>query len=178
MIFMTKSSKSLYIDISRILGLADGQSEEIPLKCEVNDFQLPELLPDDRAKIQGRLKVTKIQNQVLVEIRAITEITIPCSRCLKLITSKNFFQTENTASFSPNDEGILIEKDKINIYPLLRDTILLEIPTRVLCKKNCQGLCPVCGKNRNIIRCCCQQVKNRDNPFYKLKSLIKKKPDG
>ena len=38
---------------------------------------------------------------------------------------------------------------------LLRDDILLELPSKFLCKETCKGLCPKCGKNLNEGDCGC-----------------------
>ena len=38
----------------------------------------------------------------------------------------------------------------------IREAIILSIPIAPLCKKDCAGLCPVCGKNRNKSACKCK----------------------
>jgi len=40
---------------------------------------------------------------------------------------------------------------------LLRDDILLELPSKFLCKDSCKGLCPKCGKNLNEGKCNCTE---------------------
>ena len=52
------------------------------------------------------------------------------------------------------------------------DALLLELPYRFLCSENCQGICPVCGKNRNIAPCTCQEGGERQNPFSALSELL------
>jgi len=39
----------------------------------------------------------------------------------------------------------------------IREQVLLSVPLKVLCRENCLGLCPVCGKNRNTEPCGCAQ---------------------
>ena len=43
------------------------------------------------------------------------------------------------------------------LYALLRDDILLELPTKFLCKPDCKGLCSQCGQNLNLGDCGCNQ---------------------
>ncbi len=52
---------------------------------------------------------------------------------------------------SPEDEPefILPDDGYINLLPLLREYLLLEIPIKPLCSHDCKGLCPVCGVNLN-----------------------------
>ena len=47
-------------------------------------------------------------------------------------------------------EGLLLED-------VLREQILLALPLRVICKEECKGLCPHCGKNLNVEQCSCAE---------------------
>ena len=62
------------------------------------------------------------------------------------------------------------------MLPVLRDTILLSIPLKPLCREECKGLCPVCGKNLNEGEC--EHVKKKeeeiDPRWEKLKALLEK----
>jgi DUF177 domain-containing protein len=45
-------------------------------------------------------------------------------------------------------EGVLLED-------ALREQVLLAVPLKVICRENCKGLCPHCGKNLNVEQCSC-----------------------
>jgi uncharacterized protein len=45
--------------------------------------------------------------------------------------------------------------DEVDLSPLVREALLLSLPTRPLCKEDCAGLCPHCGVNRNTTTCSC-----------------------
>jgi uncharacterized protein len=45
--------------------------------------------------------------------------------------------------------------DEVDLAPLVRETMILALPTRPLCKDDCRGLCPHCGGNRNLGECGC-----------------------
>ena len=47
-------------------------------------------------------------------------------------------------------EGLLLED-------ALREQVLLATPVRALCREDCKGLCPHCGRNLNIEQCNCEQ---------------------
>src|SRR5206468_3309557 len=59
-------------------------------------------------------------------------------------------EEEVEASFDPDnvDEESYSGKE-IDLRPALREQILLSIPPSPLCKEDCKGLCPVCGKDLN-----------------------------
>jgi uncharacterized protein len=46
-------------------------------------------------------------------------------------------------------EGLLLED-------ALREQVLLATPVRALCRDDCKGLCPQCGRNRNLEQCQCE----------------------
>ena len=46
-------------------------------------------------------------------------------------------------------ELILPEDGSINLEPLVREYLLIEMPISPICKNDCLGLCPVCGQNLN-----------------------------
>lgn len=47
------------------------------------------------------------------------------------------------------------EGDEVDLTPLVREQIILALPTVPLCKEECRGLCPRCGANRNLEECGC-----------------------
>lgn len=86
---------------------------------------------------------------------------VPCDRCLKP-TPRSFhkqFTHILTASLNDedNDEFILVEDMHFDLDALLREDILLALPTKVLCKADCKGLCPMCGADRNETACGCKK---------------------
>ncbi|HPG31438.1 MAG TPA: DUF177 domain-containing protein [bacterium] len=53
-------------------------------------------------------------------------------------------------------DTILVENTKkIDLKDRIRESILINLPVSNLCKKNCRGLCPVCGTNLNKKKCGC-----------------------
>ena len=56
---------------------------------------------------------------------------------------------------STEDELYPIADDTIDLGPLVRDAIVLELPMAPLCREDCRGLCPQCGADRNEGDCGC-----------------------
>jgi uncharacterized protein len=63
-------------------------------------------------------------------------------------------------------EGLLLED-------ALREQVLLATPVRALCREDCKGLCPQCGRNLNVEQCNCEQ--HLSDPRWDALSEIKKK---
>ena len=50
---------------------------------------------------------------------------------------------------------LIAEGDAVDLSPLIREQIILALPTRPLCQEGCKGLCPQCGADRNAAPCGC-----------------------
>jgi len=56
---------------------------------------------------------------------------------------------------SDGEETYALDGSRVDLAPLVRDAVILGLPPAPLCEEGCQGLCPVCGANRNEVRCSC-----------------------
>ena len=57
---------------------------------------------------------------------------------------------------APETEIGYYQGDSLLLEDVLREQVLLSLPVRTLCKPDCKGLCPRCGKNRNLEACTCE----------------------
>ena len=67
-------------------------------------------------------------------------------------------------------EFSLYEGDEVDLSPLIREQVLLALPTRPLCQEDCRGLCSHCGVNLNRTTCECR-VETLDPRLEALRSL-------
>ena len=91
-----------------------------------------------------------------------------CSRCLKdfslpvehefdiVLSPKPLEAAAATEELRPEDLGLsYYSGDEINLEPLVREQVLLALPTRPLCAEDCRGLCGGCGVDLNTEICRC-----------------------
>ena len=55
-----------------------------------------------------------------------------------------------------NDEYVVTEGDSLDLDELVIQDILLQLPSKMLCKEDCKGLCSVCGTDLNFNECNCK----------------------
>ena len=67
-------------------------------------------------------------------------------------------------------EFSLYEGEDVDLGPLIREQVLLALPTRPLCREDCRGLCPQCGVNLNHTECGCA-IEKFDPRLDALRSL-------
>jgi uncharacterized protein len=74
-----------------------------------------------------------------------------CRRCL--VDAHQPFNYEAAELYRPPtevwEEGYVIGETTIDLEPLVRDAVLLNLPQNPLCREDCAGLCPKCGRNLN-----------------------------
>ena len=81
----------------------------------------------------------------------------PCARCLQM--AHGTLEGDVREIFEdPHEEGETypLQHDEIDLEPLARETVVLELPQAPLCREDCQGLCPDCGVDRNESTCSCE----------------------
>jgi uncharacterized protein len=62
------------------------------------------------------------------------------------------------------------EGDGVELEDILREQVLLAVPIKTVCREECKGLCPQCGKNLNTGECQCEPVAG-DPRWDALKGL-------
>ncbi|MFZ5975931.1 MAG: YceD family protein, partial [Bacillota bacterium] len=101
-----------------------------------------------------------------------------CSRCLsgfeqplELEFSEEFYQ----GAPSEERDGFSFEGDWIDLTEMAETNIVLNLPAKKLCRQDCAGLCPACGKELSLGSCDCA-IQQADDDFHrdllKLKALL------
>jgi uncharacterized protein len=85
-----------------------------------------------------------------------------CRRCTAPVTGELSIAVHERFGDAPStdDEWYPIVDDTIDLGPLVRDAIVLDLPAAPLCREDCQGLCPQCGADRNESECGCVAPKD------------------
>lgn len=152
------------------------EEKEIRVEAVLNpvDYDnLDERFSDD---ISVKGKISKRRGIVTFTADVIFTVEAPCDRCalpvrksFKIhISEKIADRLENEAD---NDEYILIPDMKFDISETVITAVVLSLPGKFLCKEDCRGICPNCGKNLNDGGCdCTNEVK--DSRWAALSQLL------
>ena len=121
---------------------------------------------------RGKVVLIRTDKGLLANGALVTVVGAVCSRCLC------DFDQELSIDFSEEfllqrDEGAFIidEYRQIDLSEVARQYTLLAEPMKPLCREDCSGLCPSCGRNLNMGACDC--VKEIDPRLAILASLAK-----
>ncbi len=84
-----------------------------------------------------------------------------CDRCLTPYAKTYDIPLEHTLVTTleneENDDYILLDNYQLDLTDLVMADILLELPYKSLCREDCRGLCPMCGKDLNEGLCGCNR---------------------
>jgi uncharacterized protein len=97
--------------------------------------------------------------------------TAACSRCVEPVGGEISVHVDELFELSPLEgETYKLDEDVIDLEPMVRDALLLELPLAPLCAADCAGLCPTCGANLNLTQCDCV-TQEIDPRWAALRSL-------
>ncbi len=100
---------------------------------------------------------------------------MPCDRCTEDFSTHQSFKVMHilTREDCENEDDYYVTVgDVLDTDLFFYEEVILNIPQKNVCTKDCFGLCPVCGANKNKVECNCEKGKI-DPRLEVLKSLIK-----
>ena len=95
-------------------------------------------------------------DSVEMRARVSADVTSRCALCLEEARAHLAAVTVDRFSRQPSEDEYPIEGYSADLTKPVQDALLLEMPMRFLCRPDCKGLCPVCGRNRNLGACACE----------------------
>jgi uncharacterized protein len=116
-------------------------------------------------KLNGTVELTRTPKGILIQAGFSTSIPAECVRCLDefdLPLKTEFSELYAFHTNSVTESGLIVPEDaNIDLQPLVREYLLIEVPIKMVCRPDCQGLCTVCGENLNHQMCEHQSEKIR-----------------
>src|SRR4026207_259124 len=88
------------------------------------------------------------------DLRLRVHLNGACMRCLgfaeleREVVAREFHNPDAPASDELRSDYVV--SDHVRGSTWARDALALELPDHILCREDCAGLCPVCGKDLNI----------------------------
>jgi uncharacterized protein len=149
--------------------------------------------PDELNPVDERVKLTapatvngKIRlagNEVFVNGHVDTRAQVECDRCLKPIelpVNADFeleyitgseYESSGVAELTEAEMSVSVfDGEALDVDEIMKEQILLAVPTRMLCREDCKGICPQCGVDRNKGECKCV-TEDIDPRWAALKNL-------
>jgi uncharacterized protein len=153
------------LNVAQLLKEPIGSSRTYDVDGEPNGGS-----EEDIRSLRGQVALMRTDKGILLTATLDAEIVLACARCLNqfeyrmtLNIKEEYFATVDINSglrLPPSDEPDAFTIDalhNIDLNEAVRQYFLMALPLKPLCRENCTGLCPSCGKNLNESPCDCEK---------------------
>jgi uncharacterized protein len=169
----------MQINVAQLLKEPIGSKREYKVDEVVN-------ITEGDSRVRGEVGLTRTDRGVLVEGTLNTAVQVSCGRCLAMFNYPLTFKLEEeyypvidvvTGSpvALPDEPGYFTidERHSLDLTEAIRQYGLTALPMKPLCREDCAGLCPECGKNLNLGPCGCP-TPEVDPRWAKLAELTRR----
>ena len=138
----------------RSVRLRSGEEYRDQKEIELGPFvfagQRYESVPE---KVPAELTVTQATTGTVFGLRFHVRLHGPCFRCLADAVVERELDVREYQATSPGDSEELttpyLAENRLDLSAWARDAFVLSLPEQILCRPDCAGLCPVCGRDLN-----------------------------
>ncbi len=140
------------VDLSQ-LTLRFGEGKRLQVPVELAPFELggQTYLAEPRSP-QVRLDVSRHSGGFAFRINFPVHLVGPCMRCLEPAALDLEVESREVEQTRTEDEELrspYVENDELDVGRWAHDAVMLAMPTAILCRPDCLGLCQVCGEPLN-----------------------------
>jgi uncharacterized protein len=104
-------------------------------------------------RVAADLAISQASTGTVFELSFPVRVHGPCQRCLEDAVVDRSISAREYQATSPGSSDELrtpyVQDDRLDLSAWARDALALALPEQILCRPDCAGLCPVCGKNLN-----------------------------
>jgi uncharacterized protein len=119
-----------------------------PKDIEIGVIGVP---PNSPVRLDLRLE--SVIEGVLVTGTAVVQLRGECVRCLRPIAAEQQIDIQELYAYPSSDvtddEASRLQGDLLDLEPLLREDVVVDLPFQPLCRDDCRGLCTECGADLN-----------------------------
>jgi DUF177 domain-containing protein len=135
------------------LRLTSGEGRRVELWVAIEPFMLGDKqYPLDPAVVPVKLDISRTTGDgYALRLRFSGSLAGPCMRCLESASPGYEVDAREISQPGESDEldSPYVERGVLDLHAWARDALALALPTKVLCRDDCAGLCPRCGADLN-----------------------------
>jgi DUF177 domain-containing protein len=145
-------ARTTIIDLSR-LALAHGEGRRVDTPVALEPLELGgQTYVANPVAPAARLEVSRPSNGFAFRLAFPVHLEGPCMRCLEPATldlEVESREVDQAGTEDPELRSPYVADDELDLGRWAHEATMLALPTRLLCRPDCRGLCPVCGEPLN-----------------------------
>lgn len=163
----------MLIDLKHIFA-TDNSSLPIEYSLDLSSAEVFGIYPLKKpVTVSGT--VSNKASLVVLDAVITYEYSAPCDRCGVETVRKHKLKLNKSLAVSiegeESDSILTVPDMKLDLDELLYSEVIVSLPMKHLCKEDCKGICPKCGKNLNEGKCGCPE-KEIDPRLSALAELL------
>jgi DUF177 domain-containing protein len=134
------------------LGLSSGEGRRVDLEVPVDAFDFGgQRYEVEGGEVDARLDISHTVSGYAFRLRFGAELDGPCVRCLEPAGHEVAVDAREIDQPGGGDElsSPYLDEEQLDLGAWARDALALALPTQIVCREDCLGLCAVCGENLN-----------------------------
>jgi uncharacterized protein len=153
-----------------------GRREHLVTHGRLEGMEVTEAAVPEQASVEVDVTLEAVDGGVVVKGTVTAPWAGECRRCLGPVSGELRALVDEVFVADP-EEGQTwpIVHNQLDLEPLAREAVVLELPLAPLCQDGCAGLCPECGADLNEGPCGCRRP-GRDPRFDALDALRSEPP--
>lgn len=140
------------LDLSS-LNLSFGAGKRLQLPVRLEPLELGgQTYVANPAEVAARLEASRPSGGFALHLVFAVHLEGPCMRCLEPATLDLEVDGREVDQADTEDEELrspYVHDDELEIGRWAHDATILALPTQLLCRPDCLGLCPTCGESLN-----------------------------
>jgi uncharacterized protein len=135
------------------LRLAAGEGRRMELQVAIEPFEFAgEMYAAEPTEVPARLTISRMVGVgYALHLEFSAAIVGPCMRCLK--PAAPYVEVDAREVDRPGEgeelDSPYVREEKLDISGWARDSLVLAMPAKILCREDCAGLCPICAIDLN-----------------------------
>ena len=163
----------MLIDLKHIFA-TDNSSLPIEYSLDLSSTEVSGIYPLKKpVTVSGT--VSNKASLVVLDAVITYEYDAPCARCGAETARTHTIRLNKSLAVSiegeESDSILTVPDMKLDLDELLYSEVIVSLPMKHLCKEDCKGICPKCGKNLNDGKCGCPE-KEIDPRLSALAELL------
>jgi uncharacterized protein len=147
------ASSALVVPVAELLR-RPGTQRAVRVEVPADGLSAPTALVREGEAVLVDVVLESLTDGITVDGDVRTTWAGTCRRCLGPAGGELRTEVHELYQQHPmDDEAFELTGDHLDLRPMVRELVLVELPLAPLCRRGCRGLCPVCGADRNDTDC-------------------------
>ena len=151
---MADAERLLLVNVAELLR-RPASRKEVHVRAHLEGLRVGDAEVVPGSEIDVDVELESLTDGIVVTGRVVAEWEAPCRRCLAPVGGRADVAVRELYQPPPrtDEDAFELHGEQLDLEPLVREAVVLELPLAPLCRDDCRGLCTICGADLNETDC-------------------------